>query len=183
MNSLSPQRACATGICLLDLVKTLRIHREKTENLLPTELRGYLETEIRLAGRYPEDDFCALLRTLGRIVTYESGDVFYDMGSVKAAKDLREVFPEELIREDPWANLGRFEWVWHLYHDTGRVNLERLGETSARLELRDYDAACDEVARLTAGYLAEILRLTGAEEVQVEVVEADRQIVWQTSWA
>lgn len=174
------------GIALLQLVKGLRIHRERAEELLDESYHSYLKDTIALTAWYPEEDHIALLEAMTQIVGPAEEDPWSFLGRIQGHNDLSETLYYRIEHGQPWRTLRSWSELWRIYYDKGRATAKLLGPGQARAEIHGYDHAGHEgMTKLFAAFLGEMLRLAGARSVGVRIVEygsATSPIVFETSW-
>ena len=78
------------GIALLQLVKALRIHRQRAEELLDASYHVYLRDLIALTSWYPEEDHVALVEALVQILDLGDEDPWTFLGRTQGRADLSE---------------------------------------------------------------------------------------------
>jgi len=174
------------GIALLQLVKGLRIHRERAEELLDESYHSYLKERIALTAWYPEEDHIALIEAMVQILAPSEEDPWSFLGRIQGRNDLSETLYYRIEQGQPWRTLQSWSEIWHLYYDKGRAQTRRLEGGRARAEIHGYDHAGHEgMAKLFAGFLGEMLRLAGARSVVVRTVEVGSTtspIVFEITW-
>lgn len=174
------------GTGLVQVVKALRSRREASLEVLPERLHPYLDRQVLASSWYPEEDSFALLRALATQRAADGDDVWEALGRASASDDLAGIYSSMVQRGNPWATLQRLPRLWRLYHDSGRLEVGVHGDKAARLELRDFPLADDDYCRLVSGYVAALLALAGAQEVEVRCLEppaAGRPPRWDVRWS
>lgn len=174
------------GIALLQLVKGLRIHRERAEELLDESYHSYLTERIALTAWYPEEDHIALMEAMVQILAPSEEDPWSFLGRIQGHHDLSETLYYRIEHGQPWRTLRSWSEIWRLYYDKGRSKAKLLAPGHARAEIHGYEPAGHEgMTRLLAAYLGEMLRLAGARSVDVRVAEvgsATSPIVFEITW-
>lgn len=151
-------------------------------DLVPEHLRHYLEVPVLPSGWYPEQDYELLIQALASLIPPESvgGDVWTYFGRAAAQRDL--VGLEDIVAEAARihsvgayrklaqgvrggvANLAlRTMKLWSLYHDTGRLTVERSRDDDAVMILRvlAFDFPVRGLIDMQMAYFLEFARLAG----------------------
>ena len=174
------------GIAMLNCVKALRSRKEQVRALLPPHLRCYLDERIMVSGWYSEEDQLALIRALAQVLPAQGMDVYEFMGRFTAQRDLVGLYGHMLKMGDPQATLRRGRAIWKAYHDTGTLTVTFTGPGMARLELSDYGLPTSEMCRLLLGWYGELVRMTGAGDVEIAETHCrtrgDAACRWEVKW-
>ncbi len=174
------------GVAMLNAVKALRGQKSRARDLLPSHIHWYLDERIMVSGWYPENDQLALIRALAQVLPPTGMDVYEFMGRFTAQRDLVGLYGHMLKMGDPEATLRRGPAIWKAYHDTGTLQVTFTGPGLARIQISDYGLPSTEMCRLLLGWYGELVRMTGARNV--EIVEAqcrhrkDVACVWEVKW-
>lgn len=175
------------GSCLTTVVKELRQRRDHAEPLLEADLRFYLDDLLLVTKWYPELHFRKLLGTLIHFAPKIERDPWRWLGRKSASVDLVEIYYSMVDATRPWSTLERLPRLWKLFHDTGSAEVGYQGEARAQVLLSDYVWLDDHFASFQAGYLEEMLRLSGASGIEVRVQDpgrfGSRPARWQATWA
>lgn len=157
--------ANAKGTLLVGIVKGLRANREAALELLPQQLRPYLNQQILPATWYPEEDFHQLLQALVQAISKMAKDPWAFVGETAANDHFTNVYGGLVRQGDPSATAKRTEAVWRLNHDNGALKCFLNGEGTATLEISDYDYGSEGYARANAAYFRRMIEFSGATEV------------------
>jgi hypothetical protein len=170
------------GTGLLPVVEALKTIPEGRERV-PRELRHYLEQRVLPSAWYPERDYNVLLEALAGSVdprALSGEDVWKYFGRVAAQRDLAGAEDEIPRRSrtnaagayhrflegesgNPGVFFSRLAKIWHLYHDTGRLEfLRRRGSPKvAIMRLIGFKVPSVGQSDLQTAYFAEFARLAG----------------------
>ncbi len=161
------------GTAVIDLVKALRVRRERSLAMLPEALRHYVigGQQILSSNWYPDDEFMSLASVLVEIMPDPGIDRWESIGRFGAKRDFNGVYAPLVKRGDPAMTLTFFPAVWQQYHDRGEVKVE-ISNSGARaqLEIRQYLTSFDTFCRLQVGHVAELILAAGASDAAVQVV-------------
>jgi hypothetical protein len=178
------------GSAMLNAVKALRANKDAARKLLPTRLYRYLDERIMASSWYPEDEQLELIRALAQIlpdvVPEASKGVYEFMGRFTAQADLGGLYSHMIRPGNAVGSLRRGITLWRTYHDTGTMKTHFPGPGMARLELRGYEGASSEMCRLLTGWYGEMVRMTGARDVEIVeslcVDRGDALCQWEIKW-
>lgn len=176
------------GTNVMECVKALRRERERARGLLAAELHPYLDERIHESVWYPEEHLLALIRAVARLREGAGPQVYEDMGRVTARTHLDGDGIYRHLRGDgdPMSVARRALALWASLHDTGRFRLVVDGPGRARIELSDFGLPSTELCRVTAGYMGEVLRLSGLTDAVLRkescLVTGDKLCTWGVRW-
>ncbi len=174
------------GVAMLNCVKALRSRKEQVRPLLPPHLRWYLDERIMVSGWYSEEDQLELIRALAQVLPAQGMDVYEFMGRFTAQRDLVGLYGHMLKTGNPRATLQRGPAIWKAYHDTGTLGVEFTGPAMALLALSDYGLPTSEMCRLLLGWYGELVRMTGASDVEITEthcrLRGEASCVWEVKW-
>ena len=174
------------GVSMLNAVKALRGEKEKARQLLPQHLHCYLDERIMVSGWYPEEDQLELIRALAQVLPASGTDVYEFMGRFTAQHDLAGLYGHMLRPGDPEGTLRRAAAIWQSYHDSGRLTVAFTGPGMARLTITGYGLPSSEMCRLLLGWYGELVRITGAHDVEIAEMQCrnrnDPACVWEVKW-
>ncbi|MDX1631046.1 MAG: TIGR02265 family protein [Thermoanaerobaculia bacterium] len=170
------------GSNFVPAVKFLRVHREEARDRLPEDLHGYLEGRILPGSWYPEEELMSLLRTVASLLPQDEPECWETIGSGAAEFHAQETL-EGLVQRGPDELVEALGPVWSLLHDTGSVTVEMRDEGRASVELRDFSPGMPQYASMMRGYMARILELAGADEIEVRIADrSDERARWELAW-
>lgn len=155
----------AKGASLLPMIKYLRRNREAAASLLPEEMHRYLKERILISSWYPEEDFLAILRCLGKIIPDPGMDVYEFMGRISARVDLGGVYAHLVRQGDPAATLRRTAIIWGLYHDTGKEEVVEEGPDFVVTQIIGFESPSRESCGTVKGWNAELAAMAGGKDV------------------
>lgn len=179
-SSLEPQ---IKGASLIQIVKNLRKNREAARALVPEALHRYLEERLLPTRWYPEADYKPLLLALGEMLRpIVPGDVWEFIGEQGAQHDFQGMYASVVRPAQPQGALRRVDDIWHLYRDSGHFEIDPSGEGEFRVRLRDYPLACPEICGTVTGYIRQLLVLSGASDVRVEMIVAPPAQLGPCEW-
>lgn len=174
------------GSCLISVVKELRERRDHSEPLVDADLRLYFDELLLVTKWYPEAHYRGLLQALSHFAPKLERDPWRWLGRKSAGVDLVEIYYSMVDRSDPWATLERLPRLWKLFHDSGTADVGFKGQTRAQVLITDYVWLDERFGSFQAGYLEEMLRLSGATGIQVRVLDpgrvGTRPAQWQATW-
>lgn len=174
------------GSQLIGVVKALRAHRPRAQNLAAQHLRHYFDEDQRLlAGTwYPEVDFRDLTLLLGRLAAPSvKGNVWRAIGAAGAERDFAGTYRAVIRLGDVEGTLRRLPDGWRLYRDSAKMAIEQMEPGFAHVALYDYAVMCPELAELNAAYLEGAIKAAGARGSRVEVLRSDGSSAhWQLLW-
>ncbi|HZS39232.1 MAG TPA: hypothetical protein VFF06_20515 [Polyangia bacterium] len=158
--------ARAKGTAMLQMAKALRSLPESSRGKVPQALQRYLRERILPSTWYPEEDYLALITTLGQLWPTDGGDVFDQFGTRAAQHDLTGIYRGMMKRGTVLGTLKAIKDLFTLYHDTGRVETSG-DERHALLDIIDYPSVSADHCRFLDAYCREHLRLSLGREVAV----------------
>lgn len=174
------------GSCLMTVVKELRQRRDHAEPLVDADLRFYFDDLLLVTKWYPEDHYRRLLQSLSHFAPKLERDPWRWLGRKSAGVDLVEIYYSMVDKSNPWATLERLPRLWKLFHDSGRADVGYQGEVRAQVLVHDYGWLDERFGSFQAGYLEEMLRLSGAAGIEVRVIDpgraGSRPARWQATW-
>jgi hypothetical protein len=173
------------GTEVLNLVKVLRMSRERALELLPARLHHYLEERILVSSWYPEEDQLGLVRALVAMMP-RGGDPWSTIGRSTAQTNLSGLYRNQVTHGDPERTLGIVGVFWRNAHDTGEMSATLEARGGATVRLRGFARPSKEMCGIVSGYLAEIVSVSGGKNVSVShtrcVLEAAPECAWQIAW-
>ncbi|MEM1202042.1 MAG: hypothetical protein AAGN66_02310 [Acidobacteriota bacterium] len=173
------------GTAMLAVVELLRERRDHVEPLLDEGSRPYLDRQILVASWYPAQDFMSLLRTMTHFVPAAAGDPWTWLGGHSAGTDLANIYSAMVQPGNPWGTLQRLPRLWRLYHDAGKVEVGVQGSTRAQVVLSEFPMATEDFCRWMAGYLGEMLRLSGGRGIVAKTLRSagpSHPARWLLTW-
>jgi hypothetical protein len=170
---------------VVNVVKMLRMQRERSLAALPPKLHTYLEERILVSSWYPEQDQLGLLRALASMMP-RTPDPFIAMGRGTARSDLTGIYKHQLREGDVARTLAFVGALWRNAHDTGEMTMAAEGPRTATVRLRDYGAVSNEMCRVCTGYFQELVVLAvgkRGEATHVECrVDGAPVCTWRIEW-
>lgn len=186
MNGKDGKVGKVKGSCLISVVKELRERRDHAEPLVNADLRLYFDELLLVTKWYPEEHYRGLLQALSHFAPKLERDPWRWLGRKSAGVDLVEIYYSMVDRSNPWATLERLPRLWKLFHDSGTADVGLKGQTRAQVLITDYVWLDERFGSFQAGYLEEMLRLSGATGIQVRVLDpgrvGTRPAQWQVAW-
>ncbi len=175
--------AKAKGTIVVEVVKSLRSHRERALELLPPKLHRYLEERIVVASWYPLDDYLALLRAVGRILAPAGGTgVFEKLGRIAARAHMDGTYSRFKNTTNRQAS---FTLLTSMY-DSGELRVIERAPGRAVLEFVGFAQPAREVCETFTGYQLERMAIQGFEDAQVRHTrcrgEGQPACLWEVSW-
>ena len=158
--------AKAKGTVVIDLVKALRKSKQKALTLLPAALHHYLEERIVIASWYPLEDYIALLRAAGQILSRGDGNVYHAMGRSAARSHMAGTYSRFKDRANRQAT---FTLLSSMY-DTGEMKVTERAAGRATLEYHGFPLPTREVCDTFTGYNLERMTLLGFDNPTVHHV-------------
>ena len=172
------------GSQLADVIVGVRGLRDRNALVVPEHLEKYFEESVLYSNWYPEVDFRDLIVLLGRALQSSfDGNVWRYLGKQGAARDVAGAYSIWVRGGDPERTLQKLNQGWTAVRDSGRMTVSTLGPKEAEIMVRAYPAMCPELAEINAGYLEEMLRASGAIDVDVQIREImDAGCRWKAAW-
>jgi hypothetical protein len=174
--------AKAKGTVVIDLVKALRRSKPKALTLLPAKLHHYLEERIVIASWYPLEDYIALLRAAGQVLSHDGGNVFQAMGRTAARSHMEGTYSRLANKANRQAT---FTLLSSMY-DTGEMKVTDRAPGRAALEYHGFALPTREVCETFTGYNLERMTLLGFDNPTVHHVScrANGEPVcrWELEW-
>jgi len=178
-------RARTKGTNLIDMVKTLRTHREKSRELLPERLHHYLDEHLNVAAWYPEEDMIELVRVLAQLIPGSREEALVLIGRLNARMHLQGTYAHLLVDAQPDTLPIRAVALWQTMHDTGkfRLTIEK-GRAEARLS--GYGHPTPEMCTMLGAYLLELFEIAGLKDPTVDELWCcrlgARDCCWRIEW-
>ena len=155
---------------MIHAVKALRHDRARAEPALPEPLHHYFEEKILVTQWYPDTDFMAIVRALAAVFPAPKEGHWQWIGRQGAAANFTGIYAAMVRPGDPAETLRRYPRMWRIHHNAGDVKVTMLDATRARVEIRHPLAEHQEFCRLQIGHIGELVKLAGAEKVEVELL-------------
>lgn len=151
---------------------------------LPEHLEHYLKDDILISNWYPESDFRDLMLLVGRALQPTiQGSVWRYLGKQGAARDVAGVYANWLRKGDPERTLQQLIHGWTTVRDTGRMATQQIAPNHVEASMRAYPFMCSELAEVNAGYIAEMVKACGVEDVEVQVRDlTEAGCKWTITW-
>jgi len=151
---------------------------------LPEHLEHYLKDDVLISNWYPEADFRDLMLIVGRALQPTmKGSVWRAFGKQGAARDVAGVYASWMRKGDPERTLQLLIQGWTAIRDTGRLTTQLIAPNHVEIVLRAYPVMCPELAETNAGYIAEMVRACGVDEVDVQIREVfEHGCRWRITW-
>jgi hypothetical protein len=177
--------AKAKGTVVVEVVKSLRANRARALELLPPKLHRYLEERIVVASWYPLEDYLALLRTVGRLLSPAGSSalaVFEKLGRLAARAHMSGTYSRFKNATNRQAS---FTLLTSMY-DSGELRVVEREPGWAVLEFVGFAQPARELCETFTGYQLERMGMQGFEDVQVRHVrcrgEGQSACIWEVSW-
>jgi len=172
------------GTQLADLVRALRGMHEQRQLTVPEHLESYIKEKVLVSNWYSEQDFRDMMLLVGRALQPQvDGNVWRFLGQQGAVRDIAGVYATWVRKGDPERTLQFLSQGWSTVRDSGRLTVTMNAPQQAELLIRGYPVMCPELAETNAGYVTEMLKATGVEDVEVlvrEIFEAGAR--YKISW-
>jgi uncharacterized protein (TIGR02265 family) len=163
-------------------VKALRAQRAALESRLPPDLHRYLSEHILPGSWYPEADNQALMRIIAAAMPVKPPECWRVIGR-EAASDHATGLYASMLQGGPQRYFAHFSGLWSVIHNSGSWQTERVAPNRYEATLADFAVGMPEYGPLMEGYLARVLELSGAADIDVRCVDADHQGArWSISW-
>lgn len=160
--------AKAKGTTMIGAVRFLRHHRERARDVLPPELRFYLDERVRESSWYPEEHLLGLVRALLELIPGPRPEVLASLGAHTAREHLEGVYAHLRGGEGSPTSLSRRAFaLWASQHDSGRFELSADAPTELEMRVRAFALPSEEMCGIFGGYFAETLRMQGLADVEV----------------
>ena len=174
--------AKAKGTVVVDLVKALRKSKPKALLILPARLHHYLEERIVIASWYPLEDYIALLRAAGQVLSGGGGNVFHAMGRTAARAHMSGTYSRF---KDKANRQATFTLLSSMY-DTGEMKVVDRAPGRAALEYHGFALPTREVCDTFTGYNLERMTLLGFDNPTVHHVscraDGKPSCRWELEW-
>lgn len=178
------------GSIMTEVVKYLRSRGPEAREAVPEHLRQYLDRRILATSWYPEEDYLEMARVIADLIPakYKVGGLtgFELCGRATAGKHVEGSY-RPLIGSNPARTLRNFPGLWKLRHDTGRIDVELTGETSALVELHDFTLVDAEACEAIQGSFWGFLTHSGAADPRFEHTRCrargDSVCEWRVDWS
>lgn len=175
--------AKAKGTVVVDIVKALRKHKERSRTLLPAKLVHYLEERIVIASWYPLEDYVELLRVAGRVLAKDDGSSVFEMMGRAAARAHMEGTYKRLSNK---ANRQATFTLLASMYDSGEMKVLDRTPGRAALEYHGFAIPAREVCETFTGYNLERMDMLGFEDVRVRHVtcraDGAQTCRWELWW-
>lgn len=172
------------GTQIADLVQAMAGLSAQGALVVPDHLQRYLDDTILASSWYPEHDFRDMMLLVGRAVQATvDGNVWRYLGKMGAARDSAGLYANWVRSGDPERTLRYLGQGWSAVRDSGRLTVTIAGPKHAEVVVRLYPVMCPELAETNAGYIEELLRATGARDVEAQVREITAGGArWKVTW-
>src|SRR5439155_12432375 len=110
---------------------------------------------------YPVEDHLGLLRVIVGLLP-PTPDPWVMMGRGTAQMDLTGIYRNHLRPGDPERTLMAMSALWRSAHDSGVVTTALTAPKEVVIRLTGSELRSKEICRITNGYLAEVVTLSGA---------------------
>jgi hypothetical protein len=174
------------GIEVLNLVKALRLDKERAFAVLPKRLHHYLEERILVSTWYPEEDQLGLIQAMGALMP-AGAEPWVMMGRSTGHSNLTGLYKHLLQPDNPERTLAFVSVFWRNAHDTGEMTAAQEAPGRAVVRLRGYALPSREMCGIIRGYLSEIVAMSGGKSVTAKHVQCvkDRAVdcAWQLTWS
>jgi hypothetical protein len=175
--------AKAKGTVVVDLVKALRKNKPKALTLLPAKLHHYLEERIVIASWYPLEDYIALLRAAGQVLSRDAGpSVYQTMGRSAARSHMAGTYSRF---KDKANRQATFTLLSSMY-DSGEMKVVDRAPGRAALEYHGFALPTREVCDTFTGYNLERMTLLGFDNPTVHHVSCrangEPSCRWELEW-
>lgn len=175
------------GTLVLHTVKALKRQGAVAQKVIPTPLRPFLEQTILASGWYSEEDHLELLKALIKIQNGHGANLWEEFGRLTAQRDLKGIYKALLKKDRPALTLSRMPTIWSRYHDSGTFTVNPEGDRRAILELRDFPVVSRHLCQNTAGFIVEVLRMSGAEHAEMRKLRCTAtqhdHCRWEACWS
>lgn len=178
------------GTIIVQPIKFIRSKKEEGYPLVPDSLQHYLSERILPTSWHPETDHYELLKVSAALYAGPTRGkdpaVWEEIARITAPSLLDGTYRSLVRKGDPARTLASFTSLWGLQHDSGRVVVKQLGESSARIELHDYGLASDLMCASIRGSMVGLLEVAGARNVEMEHTQCrshgDAVCAWEVRW-
>lgn len=175
----------AKGTTLIGAVRFLRHHRQRALGVLRPEHHHYLDERIQPSKWYPEADLLNLIETIVELIPASREEALTLMGAQTAREHLEGVYSHLAGGRDLTPSTSQAFALWASQHDSGRLEIEKLGPNEALMTVRDFGLPSEAMCGIFAGYFTELIRLQGGESVSANKLECvlrdDPRCAWQVS--
>jgi hypothetical protein len=178
------------GSIMSGIVRYLRLHRKESQRLLAPHLKTYLDTRILATRWYPEADYLALMKALVQLreePRVRGISRYEDSAREAATTHFEGPYKVLLLKGDPAGTLANLPAFWKLRHDTGQIEVTRLGEKETRVELRGYALVAPEVCDLNQGTFWGMVHHSGGRDIRLSHgkcrARGDGSCEWRISWS
>ncbi|MCG8589516.1 MAG: hypothetical protein MJE66_09515 [Proteobacteria bacterium] len=180
-------KAQIKGICLLELVKSLRRRREEALEVLPEAVHYFLHDKLQISQWYPEEHHIQLIRGFATLLERDGvKDIYETAGAVHARNHVEGVYEHLLTGTNAGTLSVRLAALWGAMHDTGRVRVKTMSPGQVQAQVLDYGHPTTEMCTMVGAYFKEAYRLSGAENLRVTksacCVEGDDVCTWEIAW-
>jgi uncharacterized protein (TIGR02265 family) len=172
------------GTQVADLVVAMRGMHKQGAVVVPEHLEHYLKDDVLVSNWYPEADFRDLMLIVGRaIAPTVPGSVWRFLGKQGATRDIAGIYANWVRQGDPERTLQLLSQGWTTVRDSGRIAIQPIALNHVEASLKAYPFMCPELAETNAGYIAEMVKASGVEEVDVQVREiTEAGCKWKVTW-
>jgi len=171
----------AKGTALIEAIRMLRTYRERTVEVLPKELHGYLDQRILKGTWYPESDYLQLLRALSKVIKTP----WERLGALSARNDLTTIYANLMRRRHPEEVVTVAPVLWRNYHDTG-IETVTTKSRLFRFEIVDFAAVDADYCKCVGGYNRELIEMAGGTVLWLRKVRCtangDASCIWEYEW-
>ena len=171
------------GSPIVSVAKFIRTRRAEATAWLPQRCQHYLHERVLASNWYPEADFRDLIRVVAKLLPGSGDEALRNVGRASFQAYVRDNVYTGLLRADTLVDMPRrMDALWSTHHDTGRLRLLPLTETSATISLTGFGLPSHELCTALTGYW-EAMMIANFERAQVDhsacVTRGAEECVWQ----
>jgi hypothetical protein len=171
------------GSPMVAVAKFIRSRHAEAAAWLPQRCQHYLHERLLASNWYPEADFRDLIRVVAKLLPGSGDEALHNVGRASFNAYVRDNMYTALHSADSLVDMPRrLEALWRTHHDTGRLRMLLLSETTATINLAGFGLPSHELCTALTGYW-EAMMIANFERAHVDHVtcatRGAEECVWQ----
>ena len=147
--------------------------------------RETLERGMLASSWYPEELYRDLNLAIDKALGVGNPNLFLKIGEMTGEEGLTGVYSSK-VKADVMQTVERAPGLWRMFHATGDVKIETVGENHVRVQISGYAMPHREHCKGLGGWIRKIVELSGGKNpIQREtkcVVKGDSFCEWELRW-
>ena len=177
----------AKGTILVGWAKTIHANKDNAyEHRITPSDKQILAGRILSSSWYPYDTYKRCFLAVTEVEAGNDLQLVRAWGKQHGKQIVETVYKKLVATTSPMQTLERYRTIWEMFYDFGECVVEPTSKRSAIITIQRFDQHFEPLYHLIMGWLEGSLELTGATNIQLQLLKCswldDEQTSYDVRW-